>query len=114
MQKRTIGLIIMCASLAACNSKPSEPTETPVDTAGPAAEISAAPVVAPPVAIKPAPDGLPSRIAREVIAAGNQACAGIAKADRSAQDGSITATCTSGESYHVYTVDGQGAVAVKQ
>ncbi len=112
MQTRTIGLIVMCAALAACNSKSPEPAETPTENASQAAEVSEAPAV-PATAIKPAPDGLPSRVAREVITAGNHKCDGVTKAERNAQDGSIVASCTGGESYRVYTVEGQGAVATK-
>ena len=110
---RTVGLIVMCAALAACNSKSSEPAAAPADSATPAAEVAAPAAAVPAAAIKPAPEMLPSRIAREVITAGKHACADVAKAERNAQDGSIIASCTSGESYRVYTVDGQGPVAVK-
>ncbi|MCK9543399.1 MAG: hypothetical protein WCY92_08575 [Novosphingobium sp.] len=110
MRTRTICLIAMCAALAACNSKSSEPAEATAESAGQTAEAAAA---APAAAIKPAPEGLPSRIAREVITAGQHKCDGVAKAERNAEDGSIVASCTSGESYRIYTVDGEGPVATK-
>lgn len=113
MKIRTIGLIVMCAALAACNSKSSEPAEAPADSAAPAADVAAPPTATPATAIKPAPEGLPSRIAREVITAGGHKCDSVAKAERDAADGSIVASCASGESYRVYTVDGQGPVATK-
>ncbi|MFT4026186.1 MAG: hypothetical protein QM676_05220 [Novosphingobium sp.] len=112
MRTRTICLIAMCAALTACNSKTPEQA-TSAEGAAQATEAPAAAASAPAAAVKPAPEGLPSRVAREVITAGKQACAGVAKAERNAQDGTIVASCTSGESYRVYTVDGQGAVATK-
>lgn len=112
MNARTVSLIAVCAALAACNSKPAENTSKPADTATPIAQASVA-APAQPAAIAPAPEGLPSRIAREVIASSHQACAGVAKAER-AQDGSITASCSSGESYRVYTDPGKGPVAIPQ
>ncbi|RYD63466.1 MAG: hypothetical protein EOP83_12070 [Verrucomicrobiaceae bacterium] len=63
--------------------------------------------------MKPAPEGLPSRVAREAIAAGGQACDNVVKADRNAQDGTIVASCAGGESYRVYTEEGKGAVATR-
>lgn len=112
MNARTIGMIALCAALAACNSKNPEPAATSTETAGPAMDTPAA-APTPAVATKPAPEGLPSRVAREVITASGQKCDGVAKADRNAQDGSIVASCTGGESYLIYTVEGQGPVATK-
>lgn len=110
MNSRTIGLIALCAALAACNSKPAETTAASTNNmAGPAVATSA-PTLAP-VLAKPAPEGLPSRIAKEVIAAGGQKCEGVVKAERNAQDGTIIANCSSGESYRVYTEEGKGPVA---
>lgn len=103
-----IALIGLCAALAACGSEPT-------DEAAPTATASAAPSVAPaaqaPAAMQAAPQGLPSRIAREVIAASGQTCAAVSSAERGA-DGTITATCSGGESYQVYTDAAQGPVAV--
>lgn len=62
--------------------------------------------------MQPAPEGLPSRVAREVITAGGHTC-DVAKADRNAQDGTIVASCATGESYRIHTVEGQGPVATK-
>lgn len=111
MNARTISLIALCSALAACNSKTPEPAATSsanaVETVAPPAPVSSAPAAA----MKPAPQGLPSRVAREVITASGQKCDGVAKAERNAQDGSIVANCTSGESYKVYTVEGKGPVA---
>ncbi|MGV3554758.1 MAG: hypothetical protein ACO1OD_05835 [Croceibacterium sp.] len=107
MTVRTIALIGLCAVMAACNSEPAE--EAP-----PTTEASVAPSAAPaqaPVAMQPAPEGLPSRIAGDVITASGQACASVASAERG-DDGTITATCSSGESYQVYTDAAQNAVAV--
>ena len=105
---RKIALIGLCAALAACGSEPAEET-------APAATATAAPTVAPgaqaPAAVQAAPEGLPSRIAREVIAASGHTCAAVASAERGA-DGTITATCSGGESYQVYTDAAQGPVAV--
>lgn len=108
MNARTISLIALCAALAACNSNTPEPTPT---SSANAVETVAAPASAPAVAMKPAPQGLPSRVAREVITASGQKCDGVSKAERNAQDGSIVANCTSGESYKIYTVEGKGPVA---
>ena len=110
MNARTIGVIALCAALTACNSKPADeaaPTDGSTIAATPAATMAA------PVAMEPAPEGLPSRIAREVIAKSGQTCAQVEKAERSA-DGTITASCSGGENYQVYTAPGQGAVAVKR
>lgn len=112
MNARTIILIALCATLAACNSKPPEQVATSTEAAGQSVETPAA-ASTPAVASKPAPEGLPSRVAREVIAASGQKCDGVSKADRDVQDGSIVASCTSGESYRIYTVEGKGAVATK-
>jgi hypothetical protein len=110
MNVRTIGMITLCAALAACNSKQAEETApTDASTVAPAPATT----MAAPVAMEPAPEGLPSRIAREVIAKSGQTCAQVAKADRAA-DGTITASCSGGENYQVYTSPGQGAVAVKR
>lgn len=106
MNTRTIGLIALCAILAACNSKPAETTAASTNDA--ITPVVEAPV---PVVTKPAPEGLPSRIAKEVIAAGGQKCEGVVKAERNAQDGTIVANCSSGESYRVYSVEGKGPVA---
>lgn len=106
MNARMIGLIGLCA-LAACNSEPA-------DDAAPAADAAMAPAGTTeangPTVMEPAPDGLPTRIAREVITASGQACAEVENAERGA-DGTITVTCSSGETYHVYTAPGQGPVA---
>lgn len=108
MMVRKLALIGLCAALGACGSEPAE-------EAAPAATETDAPMVAPaaqaPVAMQAAPEGLPSRIAREVIAASGQTCAAVASAERGA-DGTITATCSGGESYQVYTDAAQGPVAV--
>jgi hypothetical protein len=105
---RKIALLGLCAALAACGSEPAE-------DAAPAATASAASPVAPaaqaPAAMQAAPVGLPSRIAREVIAASGQTCAAVSSAERGS-DGTITATCSGGESYQVYTDAAQGPVAV--
>lgn len=112
MQTRTIGLIVMCAALAACGSNSSEPTEAATDAAATqAADVPASPPT--PIVMKPAPEGLPSRVAREVITAGQHKCDDVAKAERNPQDGTILANCTSGESYRVYTADGEGPVAIQ-
>src|SRR6218665_385365 len=111
MTARTLSLIALCAALTACNSKPAEPIAASTEAAGETA--TPAPAPAPAAAMKPAPEGLPSRVAREVITASGQKCEGVAKADRDAKDGSIVASCTSGESYRINTVEGQGPVAPK-
>ena len=110
MNARTIGILSLCAALAACGSKSADeaaPTDASTVAAAPA------PTMAVPVAMEPAPEGLPSRIAREVIADSGQPCAQGATAERG-EDGTITATCSGGEAYQVYTSPGQGPVAVKQ
>lgn len=112
MRIPTIGLIVMCAALTACNNKSSDTTDTATQNTGQAVETPA-PAVTPAVAIKAAPDGLPSRVAREVITAGGHKCDGVSEAKRDAKDGSIVASCSGGERYHVYSVDGQGAIATK-
>ncbi|MGV3555280.1 MAG: hypothetical protein ACO1OD_08495 [Croceibacterium sp.] len=105
---RKIALLGLCAALAACGSEPAE-------EAAPTATASAASPVAPaaqaPAAMQAAPEGLPSRIAREVITASGQTCAAVASAERG-DDGTITATCSGGESYQVYTDAAQGPMAV--
>lgn len=110
MKIRTFGVVICCLALAACNSKSADEA-----AATDQATTSAAPAPAPkmdlPVAGEPAPEGLPSRIAGEVIGTSGQKCDSVTKADRSDQDGSITATCSGGETYRIYTVPGKGAVA---
>ncbi len=111
MMTRTFSLIALCAALTACNSKTPEPTAAATDAVTPAAEAPVVPSAAPAVAMKPAPDGLPSRVARETLTASGQKCASVAKADRNAQDGSIVASCSSGETYRIYTEEGKGAVA---
>lgn len=109
MKTGNIALVALCAALAACGSKTPEPPAA--TTAENQATMAPAPLPTAAVAMKPAPEGLPSRIAREVLTAGNQKCDNVTKADRNAQDGTITASCASGESYRIYTVEGQGAVA---
>lgn len=109
MKAQTIGVIAFCVALAGCNSKPAEEAATPTEAAQ--ANTSVAPPPVPAAAMKPAPEGLPSRIAREVIAASGQKCDGVAKADRDAKDGTIVASCTGGVSYRVYTEEGRGPVA---
>ncbi|WP_207912069.1 hypothetical protein [Parafrankia sp. BMG5.11] len=105
---RKIALIGLCAALAACGSEPAE-------VAAPTATASATSMVAPAAqdsaTMKAAPEGLPSRIAREVIAASGQTCAAVSSAERGA-DGTIIATCSGGESYQVYTDAAQGPMAV--
>lgn len=109
MNVRMIGLIGLCTALAACNSEPAEDTAPTADSAAQAGTASTPTAVAP-ATMEPAPEGLPSRIAREVIAASGQTCAEVATAERGA-DGTITATCSGGESYQVYTAPGQGPMA---
>lgn len=109
MKAQTFGVIAFCVALTACNSKPAEEAAAPTEAAE--APASMAPPPVPAAAMKPAPEGLPSRIAREVITASGQKCVGVAKADRDANDGTIVASCISGESYRVYTEEGKGAVA---
>lgn len=109
MKAQTMGLIAFCVALSACNSKPAEEAAAPTEAAQAPASMAPAPAVA--AAMKPAPEGLPSRIAREVITASGQKCGGVEKADRDAKDGTIVASCTSGESYRVYTEEGKGPVA---
>lgn len=108
MKVRTTGLIALCAALAACNSRSSD--ETAVSTEADNQLVAVNDVMAVPAVMEPAPEGLPSRIAREVITGSGQACDSIATAERG-QDGTITASCTSGQSYQVYTAPGQGPVA---
>ena len=112
MKAGTIGVIAFSVLLTACNSKPAEQANTSAEASQPAPSMAApvAPATAP-AAMKAAPEGLPSRVAREVITAGGQKCAGVAKADRDAKDGTIVAKCSSGESYRIYTEEGKGAVA---
>lgn len=110
MNARTVGLLSLCAALASCNSQPAEqaaPTNTPT------AAVAPAPTMVAPVGMKPAPEGLPSRIAREVLAKSGQTCAEVATAERGA-DGTIAATCSGGESYQVYTSQDGTAAAIKR
>lgn len=109
MNTRTIGILGLCIALAGCNSEPAEeaaPTEVP------AAETPSTTMTAS-VVMEPAPEGLPSRIAREVIAESGQTCTEVANAERGA-NGTITANCAGGETYQIYTQPGQGPVAVEQ
>ena len=110
MKFRMFGLIALSgAALAACNSRTAdEPTATNEVVQLPAQSNGAIANVEGPM--QPAPEGLPSRIAREVISASGQTCASVVNADR-AQDGTITASCTGGENYRVYTSPSGGAVA---
>ena len=112
MKAGTIGVLAFSVLLAACNSKPAEQANTSAEASQPAPSM-AAPVAAATtaVAMKAAPEGLPSRVAREAITAGGHKCAGVANADRDKNDGTIVAKCTSGESYRIYTEEGKGAVA---
>lgn len=109
MQAKAMGVIGLSVILAACNSKPAEPEATPTEEVQ--ATQSMAPALPPAAAMKPAPEGLPSRIAREVITASGQKCDGVAKAERDAKDGTIIANCSGGESYRVYTEESKGPVA---
>lgn len=108
MKLKVMGVMGACLILAACGSKKSDdPAVTAQATpAVPGAVVTGAAV--PPAAVKPAPEGLPSRVAREAITTSGLACASVTKADRSAQDGTITASCSSGESYRVFTEEGKG------
>lgn len=110
MNGRSVGIAMLCLALSACNSKSADQTAAPDEVTNPAAQTTE-PKMSLPVEAQPAPEGLPSRIAREVIGASGQKCDGVAKADRNDQDGSITASCTGGENYRVYTLPGKGAVA---
>lgn len=113
MRNRIIGLVALCASVAACNSKAPEATDTSTEAAAQATSPAAVPAAtATGAALQAAPEGLPSRVARDVLTAGGQKCE-VAKADRNAQDGTIVANCASGESFRIHTVEGQGAVATK-
>jgi hypothetical protein len=107
---RKIALIGLCAALAACGSEPAEETPAATETAAPL-DGAAGTAAAGAGAMQPAPEGLPSRIAGEVITASGQSCAEVSSAERGA-DGTITATCSGGESYQVYTDAAQGPVAV--
>ena len=111
MNARMIGLIGLCAALTACNSEPAEEAAPTAEATPQAGTGPAAPAGATPIAMEPAPEGLPSRIASEVITASGQTCAEVTDADRG-EDGTITATCSGGESYQVYTAPGQGPKAV--
>lgn len=106
MKFNTFCLIAISGVLAACNPEPADNAEAPTE----AADAAAVPTMTAPVAMEPAPEGLPSRIAKEGIAASGHACSEISKADRE-EDGTITASCWSGETYKVYTAPGQGTVA---
>ncbi len=108
MKFRLIILAASCGMLAACNSS-SEPAPVASETATPA-PVAAPPPVAP-EDMKPAPEGLPSRIAADAIKAAGHKCASVNSATRDAANGTITATCSGDEKYHIYSVDGQGAVA---
>lgn len=110
MNTRPFALAILCLAVAACNSKAADEAAATNETAASTAPAPA-PGVDTPVVGEPAPEGLPSRIAREVIGTSGQKCDSVTKADRSDQDGSITATCSGGETYRIYTVPGGGAVA---
>lgn len=106
MKFNTFCLMAICGALAACNSEPAENEVVPTE----AADAALVPPMPSPVAMEPAPEGLPSRIAKESIAAGGHACSEVSRADRE-DDGTITASCSSGETYKVYTAPGQGTVA---
>lgn len=109
MKALAITVLAFSMTLAACNSKPQESAAASGEAAQETATATAAAV--PAAAMKPAPEGLPSRIAREVITASGQKCDGIAKADRQASDGTIVANCTGGETYRIYTEEGKGPIA---
>lgn len=110
MKTRSFALAVFCFTLAACNSKSADEGAA-TDGATEAVAPAPAPKMDLPVMGEPAPEGLPSRIAREVIGTSGQKCDGVTKADRNDQDGSITASCGSGETYRIYTVPGKGPVA---
>ena len=110
MKTRAFGLAICFLALAACNSKSADEAAATNEATAPSVSAPA-PKMDVPVTGEPAPEGLPSRIAREVIGTSGQKCDSVTKADRSDQDGSITATCSGGETYRIYTVPGKGAVA---
>lgn len=110
MKAQAMTVLAFSLVLAACNSKPEEPAAAPTEAVQETVSSTASAVPAA-VAMKPAPEGLPSRIAREVITSSGQQCAGIAKAERQASDGTIVANCTGGEVYRIYTDEGKGPVA---
>lgn len=109
MKAQATTVLAFSLLLAACNSKPQEPAATSTEAVQTTA--STPPAAVPAAAMKPAPEGLPSRIAREVITASGQKCDGVAKAERDATNGTIVANCTGGEAYRVYTEEGKGPVA---
>ena len=110
MNLRTFGLTaLLGASLVACNSRTADERAATNEVVQLPAENNAA-IANAEGPMQPAPEGLPSRIAREVISASGQTCASVVNADR-AQDGTITASCTGGENYRVYTSLSGGAVA---
>lgn len=108
MKANALGVIAFSLILAACNSQPDKSDATPVETA-PTTQSTITPA---PADMQPAPEGLPSRIATEVITASGQPCASVAKADRDAGNGTILATCEGGETYRVYTEAGKGPAAL--
>ncbi len=90
MKAWSIGLIALCSALTACNSKSSERQQNSADNAELATENAVTANLA--VTMAPAPEGLPSRIAKEVITASGQKCDGVHHVgDRNAQDGTIVA-----------------------
>lgn len=111
MLTRSFALIALYVAVTACNSKNADPAANSVDntvlSTGDAVSTNVA------VTMAPAPEGLPSRIANDVITASGQKCEGITSAERNAQDGTIVAKCNGGESYRVYTDEGKGAVATR-
>lgn len=109
MKVQATTVLALSLMLVACKSEPQQPTPTTNEVAQPAASTNTAAL--PAAAMKPAPEGLPSRIAREVITTSGQKCDGVATADRQTSDGTIVAKCTGGETYRIYTEDGKGPVA---
>lgn len=107
MHVRTIAMIALCTALAACNNRSTDEANV---AAGADNVVAADSNLVLPGVMEPAPEGLPSRIAREVITSSGQACDSVASAER-AEDGTITASCTSGQTYRVHTAPGQGPVA---
>jgi len=109
MKAQASTVLAFSLMLAACNPKPQGPEAAPNEAEQ--ATASATTAAMPAAVMKPAPEGLPSRIAREVIASGGQKCDGIANAERQPSDGTIVASCTGGETYRIHTEEGKGPVA---
>lgn len=64
------------------------------------------------ILVRPAPGGDPKSVALAAITMAGQPCESVSAADRVPSDGSISATCSAGERYRVFDLEGHGPIAM--